>query len=287
MKIKDHLETLLAEPTNREARRALSAVVARKVGLELLRPGAKESPDLSTIASEILEEHGSALNQRDKSALLPTLQSIIDAVLDDDYPTVLTELFIDWQAGGREGGDILFEVLQIPIAKRLRRVLHKPQFGSLQNNTRPGELLTELFLNLKRSGIPSTLENRRDFFRYAEATLKNLLIDKQRRDRREMRDVAAERPLEDLINVLEGSGAEGDTLSISPGRFLDLANAIDRLPERLRDPIRYRYLWEWETEDIVKIMGISRSTLTRRLSAGLTALREDLRRGGYKIDNPD
>ena len=58
--------------------------------------------------------------------------------------------------------------------------------------------------------------------------------------------------------------------------FTHVRCAIVDLPAKYREPIVLRYLQELPTEDIVRILGISRSALHVRLSRARERLRQEL-----------
>ena len=281
MNIEEHLRVLADDPSNREARRFLSGIAARRVATQLYELDLDQRPDLAAIAESILAEHCTGLTPQKRASLVPVIQSVVDGVFDDDEATGVTELFKDWQAKGRVGGDTLFDVLLVPVGKRLRGILGRQQFGSLQHKVQPGQLLGELFEKLKKSGIPDTLEDRKQFYWYAEKVLKNLLIDMQRHDHRVMRDVAKQEPIDDLMRALDESGKVGGKLSVTPDLYLDLTDAIESLPKNLREAVRYRYIWGWQSQEIQAKLHVSRATVTRWLGQGLASLRKILAEGGY------
>jgi RNA polymerase sigma factor (sigma-70 family) len=284
MSIEECLKTLAADPSNREARRALSGVATRKVGAELVKLGLDERPNLSAIADEILDENGSRLTSEMKRQLVPIVRSVVDGVFDDDEPTGVTEVLRDWGETGKVDEAHLYESLQVALGKRLRWVLSKPQFGSLTHKVSPGDLMAELFIKLNQYGIPRLLENRKEFFWYSETVVKNLLTDMQRAARREKRPQTRNKQhLDDLLKILEDGGMSGGQVSLTPEAWLDVRDAINNLPAPLRDPMRRCYLWGWTPMEIREELEIPRSTLTRHLSQGLATLREVLIRGGYSV----
>lgn len=57
---------------------------------------------------------------------------------------------------------------------------------------------------------------------------------------------------------------------------LTIENALESLPEELREIVTLRYISEISTADIGKIMGMSRFAVQRRLKTGLAILKKEL-----------
>lgn len=281
MNIELHLETLVEDPSNKEARRAVSDLATRRVGDALWNGSIEDRPDLSGIAAQILEENGVRLAPKIRAALLPLVRSIVDGVLDDDDATGVTELLHG--EDGTVDEKRLYEVLKVALGKRLRWTLNRPQFNSLKHSVSPGALMTELFLRFHQSGLPRSLQNRYDFFHYCEKVLKNLLADMNRANRRIKRGSGDVQSLEELLGVLENKAESG---ALSAGALLDLYVAVDKLPEDLGKAIRLHYLWGMTLEEVSEELKVSRTTVVRLLSKGLTTLKGILNQTNFLPPTP-
>ena len=58
--------------------------------------------------------------------------------------------------------------------------------------------------------------------------------------------------------------------------FQRVRRAVAALPAKYREPVVLRYLEEIETDEISRILGISKNTLNVRLNRARKRLREDL-----------
>lgn len=61
-----------------------------------------------------------------------------------------------------------------------------------------------------------------------------------------------------------------------------IEDAMDKLPEELREPVMLRYTNDMQVTDIAKITGMSRFAVHRRLKEGLRMLKEILGGDGYE-----
>ena len=71
-----------------------------------------------------------------------------------------------------------------------------------------------------------------------------------------------------------------DTVSVGPEERIEqivLEEALDRLPEELREIVMLRYTNEMQVVDIAGILGISRFAVHRKIKEGLSRLREVLK----------
>jgi RNA polymerase sigma factor (sigma-70 family) len=269
--VEAHLRTLAEEPSNPGARRAVSKVAARKVGDAFLYGSVEQSPDLAAIAAEILSDNGSHLTVQMRTLLGPIIRSIVDGVLSDDDPSGVSEILEVWSRTGQLDEQRLYEALQVAIGKRIHWVLRSPQFDAIRFKLSPGELMSELFLKFHGKHLPASVDNRYAFFRYAEGALMNYLRDVRRHYRRAKRGGGDPEPLDELIRVLE-NGDSGAVHGLSPEASLDLARAVDKLPEKLREVIRMCDLWGWGIEDAAEKLAVSRSTVMRDLTKGRLSL---------------
>lgn len=96
----------------------------------------------------------------------------------------------------------------------------------------------------------------------------NLSLDRLRSQRRERRAL-------DRLATLPESGHHGDELFEHRMRRVVIAEALERLPDRLRVPVILRYYLDLSEEDIARSMGIRRGTVKSRLHAARLALAGD------------
>jgi len=277
VKTEDALIALANEPENRTAYRTIARIAAERIAGQLLSGGVDERPDLAGIASDILKEHEAALPDNLRSRVAVSVIAIVERTLDDDEPSRVTTLFKDWQANGRGEGDQLYDAIQVSLAKRMRWALRK--FNSLQPKVSPGDLFSDLYLRLQKSGLPDTLENRREFYLYCDTVLENLLLDKIRADGR-LKRRADEVNLDEVISAIQNGGRDaGGKIETTPHTFIDLKRAIALLPEDLQDLVQKRYLWGISQSEYMSARGISRAKLDRDQRKALAALRSALTSG--------
>jgi RNA polymerase sigma factor (sigma-70 family) len=70
--------------------------------------------------------------------------------------------------------------------------------------------------------------------------------------------------------------AETDKSIMDAEAFTRIRRAVVRLPARYREPVVLRYLQELPTEEIIRILGVSRNVLNVRLSRAREQLRQEL-----------
>ena len=96
----------------------------------------------------------------------------------------------------------------------------------------------------------------------------NLSLDRLRSQRRERRAL-------DQLAALPESGHRGDELFEHRMRRVVVAEALERLPDRLRVPVILRYYLDLSEEDIARVLGIRRGTVKSRLHAARSVLAGD------------
>jgi RNA polymerase sigma-70 factor, ECF subfamily len=116
--------------------------------------------------------------------------------------------------------------------------------------------------------------------------LLNNLVDCVRAFRRERRDVARERSLDDSLNRsslrLEAClAAEQSSPSLKVSRDeegLQLSEALSRLPDTQREALVLQHWHGWSIDQIAEQMGRSRAAVAGLLKRGLKGLREEMKR---------
>ena len=107
---------------------------------------------------------------------------------------------------------------------------------------------------------------------YLYTIARNLCMDEFRRPRTE--DISE---YEDRISDMKAG----------PERLvenLDLEQALERLPEEIREIVVLRHTSGLSAEEIGKMMGLSRFAVNRRAKAGLALLQKHLKEGGCQDD---
>ena len=84
------------------------------------------------------------------------------------------------------------------------------------------------------------------------------------------------RRLQTISIEMRPTPAETDSSLIDEEQFARVRYALARLPARYREPLVLRYLQELPTNEIARILGVSRNTLNVRLSRARERLRQKL-----------
>jgi len=84
------------------------------------------------------------------------------------------------------------------------------------------------------------------------------------------------RILQAVDKALLASAGTGDKTPMDSETFERVRRAIQVLPAKYREPIVLRYLQELGTDEISRILGVSKNTMQVRLNRARARLREDL-----------
>ena len=85
------------------------------------------------------------------------------------------------------------------------------------------------------------------------------------------------------LNIEDCEGLSVDDQSENMVNRMAIENALDKLPEEIKEIVVMRYISDMSSQDIGKIVGMSRFSVNRRLKEGLKLL-EKLLEGGYGND---
>ena len=102
---------------------------------------------------------------------------------------------------------------------------------------------------------------------YLYTIARNLCVDEFRRAPMEDIDAIEEKP--------DGYGEKSEGIAAD----LDICNALDKLPEELREIIILRYINGLSSAEIGKMLGISRFAVYRRVKEGLGIMKKILQEG--------
>lgn len=166
-------------------------------------------------------------------------------------PGEITALLEAWRGGTRAARDQLFTRLY-PELKNLAR-LHVRQDGG--RSLFATDLLHESYDRMMRQ-TETSWENRAHFMAVAGQIFRRVLVDRSRRRNAQKRD--PQRALEPEIELRVGD------------RILDLL-AVDRALNALADVddsaaqvVELRFFAGLENEEVAEVLGLGRSTVTRR-----------------------
>lgn len=173
-------------------------------------------------------------------------------------------------------------VLQL-VARRLLREL--PQ---LRRRVDSSDLVQQAMLKAETARAQFRGQTPEEWCGWVQVILRHVCLDVLDHETAQQRDVALERALEEAVHrssvglaaVLAASEASS---SESAGRVLDVAEALARLPEELREVV-IAYDIEGESlREIAARLEVGKSTVARRLDEGRAQLRRLLE--SYREDS--
>ncbi|MDO5155967.1 MAG: sigma-70 family RNA polymerase sigma factor [Eubacteriales bacterium] len=121
------------------------------------------------------------------------------------------------------------------------------------------DIVQETFLKLWKS---HTYEDTGKEMAYLYTIARNLCMDEFRR----RKDV----DIDDYTELLECRNSQSDSIIES----LAITEALEKLPEELKEIITLRYISDMSSADIGKVMNLSRFSVNRRLKEGLKLLKK-------------
>ena len=159
-------------------------------------------------------------------------------------------------------------------ARVLVERFERPLFGTLLRLTRDRgaaeDLFQETFLRVLRAG--DRYDRSRRFQPWLFAIALNLVRDRARQVAH-----AASPLLTDDGVLPEPSGVGVPDTSNASARRLDIARALERLPDAQREAVMLRYVEGLEEGEIAAAAGIARGTVKSRLHHAIRKLRDMLR----------
>lgn len=163
----------------------------------------------------------------------------------------------------RRGDETAFEKIveqySADVAAFANRLLGWP--GEIEDLTQ--DIFLSAYLGLKKFRCECSLKN----------WLFTITINKCRTNRYQRR-IRFLRFSQKIDNISHSLVCEGEEMSAD--EFLYVRRAVAALPAKYREPLVLKYLQEFETDEISRILGISKNTLNVRLSRARKQLREDL-----------
>jgi RNA polymerase sigma factor (sigma-70 family) len=265
--------------------KALLGAARLQIGEVLQDEGIDAGVNSERISRELALHFGSILPPVRVEAFHRQLQLLVDQVLDED-PKEVTRLLWMWSGDpGEKGQDVeqqLFAAIKMELRMRLNRILRTEQFRRMQYKVSQGDLVSELYLKLKKSGLLQPPENRRQFFGLVDLAVKSVLVDMQRASHRLRRIPSnAQEPLDDIHldqarppNQLEILlDAEDGELQVK--KRLALEEAIELLPERQKQVFRLRRNGV-SIKEAAELLAISPATIKRDWETACEFLRQSL-----------
>ena len=163
------------------------------------------------------------------------------------------EIFQDQPDGGSEPlVDRLFGLLWWQLRAQAREQLARERKG---HTLQPTDLVNELFLKLRRSGLPAPLTRER-FLGLAAYTMRRLLVDHARRKRRVKRGPGLLVPDADLDRL--AAAAEQDMTGLDA-----LTRSLEASAPRAAQVLYYHVMAGYSFEEIADQLEISARTVYR------------------------
>jgi len=173
--------------------------------------------------------------------------------------TIDDELLVgQFNRGDQSAFDRMVERYSTDVAALANRLLGWP--GDVEDVTQ--EVFLSAFVGLKKFRCDCTLKT----------WLFTITINK-------CRSYRYKRKLKRLLTIgieMRPTPAETDSSLMDEEQFARVRYALARLPAKYREPIVLRYLQELPTDEIARILGVSRNTLNVRLSRARERLRQQL-----------
>ncbi|MHC4205271.1 MAG: RNA polymerase sigma factor [Planctomycetota bacterium] len=170
------------------------------------------------------------------------------------------ELLVEqFRRGDKSAFDRIVEQYSVDIAALANRLLGWP--GDVEDVTQ--DIFLAAFLGLKKFRCECSLKS----------WLFTITINKCRTNRYK-RWLRLRRFSKKIDNYSLSSDCEDRNMDAD--EFKRVRRAVASLPAKYREPVVLRYLEEIGTDEISRILGISKSTLNVRLSRARKRLREDL-----------
>jgi RNA polymerase sigma-70 factor (ECF subfamily) len=170
--------------------------------------------------------------------------------MDELHTTTLRDLVARFQAGENSALDALIRRTEERLAQFARRMLGT--FPGVRAREQAEDVLQNALIRLTRSLRQETPRSVRDFFGLAAVHLRRELLDLARSHGR--------RPTAHLANdppdKAGGSSAELD-------RWTALHEAVERLPEELRQVFSCTFYHGWTQNQIAELLGISERQVRR------------------------
>ena len=260
-------------PVSQELRVLLTEAVRRKIGEVLHTRGIESVIDPEDIASHLARALGSSLSPSKLEVLRRSLFTITREELADDEPHDVTRLLWMWDPKGndRELEQQLFSAIEIELRRRVNGILRRSTFTGLRHKISQAELVSDLYLKLKKAGISFLPANRRQFYGLVDVAITNILRDLQKEAGAKMRPQS--RLKEPLLDNHLDEGPNQDQLKmlLDAEEMLKLEENIQALDPQEQEIFRLRRNG-MSVEEVAETIGCSVSTVKRDTAAAIEFL---------------
>jgi len=170
------------------------------------------------------------------------------------------ELLVEqFRRGDKSAFERIVEQYSADVAALANRLLGWP--GDVEDITQ--DIFLAAFLGLKKFRCECSLKS----------WLFTITINKCRTNRYKRR-IRLRRSSQEIDKVSDSLACEGNDMVAD--EFRHVRRAVVALPAKYREPVVLRYLQELGTDEISRILGVSKNTLNVRLSRARERLRNDL-----------
>jgi RNA polymerase sigma-70 factor (ECF subfamily) len=185
------------------------------------------------------------------------------------------------QAGGREAAH---RAAIGEMVERHARLVYRVAFAVVRNAADAEDAVQETFMQLLR-GAPSRVIQDEQGYLARAAWRTACRISGRRRERAPQTEPAAERENEQpekWLRELRATGPSPEQAAVQGDLEAWLHGQIDRLPEKLRQPLALAALGELTSPQIARVLGIPEGSVRRRIHAARQVLRRqmEMRKGG-------
>lgn len=244
----------------------LEAEARRELALRLQDCATWTDLDADELAKTLAEWFSQPLKSAASAILRKYFRDLFAELLSSEEPREVTRWLWRWEPGGSSAGEVeagLFAAVDFELRRKLHAIARSRRFADLGVDT--GDLVSDLYLKLRKYDIPRLPENRKQFLALADVVVQNILkdIEKQAWKRREVvnEDVLAfhadERTAQNQLQWL--LNAERPANKVTPEM---LETLLSELPERQREIVRLRSQG-LTVRDIVELKGWSKATIVR------------------------
>jgi RNA polymerase sigma-70 factor (ECF subfamily) len=164
--------------------------------------------------------------------------------MDDLHTTTLRDLVARFQAGETSALDVLIRRTEERLAHFVHRMLG--DFPGVRAREQTGDVLQNALIRLARSLRQETPASVREFFALAAVQVRRELLDLARSH--------ARRPAAPLTTDPPDLAADSST---ELDRWTALHEAVERLPEELRQVFSCTFYHGWTQAQIAELLGIS------------------------------
>ena len=172
--------------------------------------------------------------------------------MDDEQQRLqgdVTQLLVAVRQGDAQALDRLVPLVYEELRALARRELYREQQGHTLHAT---ALVHEAYLKLAGSGMPAS--DRAHFLAIAARAMRQVLVDHARRRK------AVKRGGDMVATTLTDSGAP---VEFRPDELIALDEALEKLDQRQRQIVEFRFFAGMEEKEIAEVLGVSDRTVRR------------------------